>query len=168
MCSDNLCAASECTQAVLQPCIDASCWKHFCMVHDCITDRHATNDILLCMRSATFGGATPQTTAGAAVAAWYGRRHFASEGEGASLRQSADHHLQACAAHECAHERSVYPPLRWCKYVPTLCCARPQLRHLHDAQEVDSEESPGPDSTAINQKSPMSSDKEGNPQVGKV
>jgi hypothetical protein len=51
---------------------------------------------------------------------------FAS-GEGASLRHSADHHLQDAGA-----------------------------------------ESPGPDSTNINQKSPLPSDKEGNPKVGKL
>lgn len=75
------------------------------------------------MRSSTFGGATSQTTAGAAVAGWYGRRFFASEGEGASLRQSADHHLQANAARACTHALSVHQPLLMAQVRTRLCCS---------------------------------------------
>jgi hypothetical protein len=60
-----------------------------------IKDRCATNDAVLPMRRFTVGGNIPRLAAGAAGAAWYGRNHFASGGEGTFLRQSANQHLQA-------------------------------------------------------------------------
>ena len=129
-----------------------------------------------------------QVTAGSAAAVCIGRHHFATSGEGASLRQSADQHLQArlislntaasdrspssihCVRYPCdVHGPCCRAPTEIPAYVASRCTpSAPDLDSSHALQEGGPEERPVPDSTAINQQAPLSSDDKGEPQVGKV